>query len=319
MGIDQDVKARPSFSGKHAVRLALSVMVMAVVLYFLGRVLYGNWNQVKEYHWQLNLPLLALATVMLMGSYLVDIAVWWQAVTRMGEHIPYPHAVRLYFAAGLAKYIPGTVWQFFGWFYLAQREGMSKIAAGTSVVLCQAISALAGAVVAVVAFASWESHNVVLQLAPLLVMLPLALFFLQPRVVSTVLNWGLVRIGRQPVSFDLSLRDMAAIFVFYMFSYVLWGAALFLFTNALTPLPLSSFIPFQGVFPAAYALGLLAPFAPAGIGVREGALTYLLSFFIPLPIATVIALLTRPWLLAIEIAGAAVSLLSYARESRRAR
>ena len=60
----------------------------------------------------------------------------------------------------------------------------------------------------------------------------------------------------------------------------------------------------------------MAPFAPAGLGVREGALTYLLSFFVPLPIATVIALLTRPWIMTTEIAGALLALLSYARQNR---
>jgi glycosyltransferase 2 family protein len=129
-----------------------------------------------------------------------------------------------------------------------------------------------------------------------------------------VLNIGLTRLGRAPVDLNLTFRDLVAIFVFYLFSYLLWGAALFCFTNALTPLPLTSFAPFLGVFPAAYALGLIAPFAPAGLGVREGVLTALISFFVPLPIATIIALLTRPWMMVVEIVGAGLALFSYARQ-----
>jgi uncharacterized membrane protein YbhN (UPF0104 family) len=292
---------------------------MSAVVFFLGRVLYSNWEQIRQYQWQFHLPLLLGATISLIGSFLLDIAIWRYAITRMGERITLPHALRLYFAAGLAKYIPGTVWQFLGWFYLAQREGISKIVAGTSIILCQALSALAGALLALAAFLAYGSQDVVRQLVPLLLILPAALIVLQPRFIGALLNWGLVRLGRKPINLSLSFRDLVAIFVFYLLSYVLWGLALFLFTNALTTLSWSNFAPFLGVFPAAYALGLIAPFAPAGLGVREGTLTILLSFFVPLPIATVIALLTRPWMMTVEIVGAALALLSYAVAGRRSR
>jgi hypothetical protein len=184
-------------------------------------------------------------------------------------------------------------------------------------VLTQALSALAGTLLAIAAFASSGSKDIVGQLLPLLLIIPAGLIVLQPRLVETVLNWGLTKIGRQPVHFNLTFRDLAAIFIFYLCSYLLWGLALFLFANALTPLSWTYFAPFLGVFPAAYALGLIAPFAPAGLGVREGALTYLLSFFVPLPVATIIALLTRPWMMAVELVGASLSLISYARSSRK--
>jgi glycosyltransferase 2 family protein len=307
----------PGVRRKAAIRLLASLLIIALILYFLGRVLYSNWEQVKQYQWEFHLPTLLLSSACLVGSYFVDIAVWRYAIMRMGARISYLRSLRLYFAAGLAKYIPGTVWQFLGWFYLAQREGISKIVAGTSVIICQALSALAGALLAAAAFAAYGSQDVVRQLVPLLLILPIGLFVLQPRFVGAILNWGLKRLGRQTIDLNLSFRDLAAIFVFYLLSYILWGLALFFFTNALTPLSWTNFAPFLGVFPAAYALGLIAPFAPAGLGVREGTLTFLLSFFVPLPIATVIALLTRPWMMAVEIIAAALALLSYALEKRR--
>lgn len=303
---------------QHVLRLAASLAAIGVVLFFLGRVLYTNWAQVKQYEWHVRLPWLVLSFAALVGSYLVDIAVWRQAVTRMGEHIAFPHAVRLWFAAGLAKYIPGTVWQFLSWFYLAQREGVSTIAAGTSIVLTQALSALAGVLLAAGAFmAGGASGDLIRELLLLFAVLGLGLLVLQPRVVFGLLNWGLVRLGRQPININLSFRDLVSIFIFYLLSYGLWGLALFFFTNSLSPVPWSHFPPFLGVFPAAYALGLVAPFAPAGLGVREGVLTYLLSFFMPLPIATVIALLARPWMMAVEITGAGLALASYALQGRK--
>jgi uncharacterized membrane protein YbhN (UPF0104 family) len=314
---DQPKAAARPISGKHLIRLILSLLVVSVALYFLARVLYSNWAQVKAYPWRFDPPLLGVSYVALIASYLVDIGVWRQAVLRMGEHISYPHAARLSFAAGLAKYIPGMVWQFVGWFFLAQREGVSGVVAGTSIVLTQALSALAGALLAAGAFVAFGASDVVGQLVPLLIILPTALVILQPRVIEGVLNWVLLRLHRQPVHFGLTFRDLLLVFLFYLLSYGLWGLSLFLFANALTPLPWQSFIPFLGVFPAAYALGLIAPFAPAGLGVREAILTYLISLFIPLPAATVIALMARPWMMTVEVSGALIALTSYARQGTR--
>jgi glycosyltransferase 2 family protein len=315
---EQPARSPSTRRWQNGLRLVATLAALGIVLFFLGRVLYTNWAQVRQYEWHVGLPWLIVSFVALIASYLVDIAVWRQAITRMGEHIPFAHAIRLWFAAGLAKYIPGTVWQFVGWFYLAQREGVSTIAAGTSIVLTQALSALAGVLLAAGAFmAGGASGDLIRELLLLFAVLGLGVIVLQPRIVFGLLNWGLARVGRQPIDINLSFRDLASIFIFYLLSYSLWGLALFLFTNSMAPVAWSRFPPFLGVFPAAYALGLVAPFAPAGLGVREGVLTYLLSFFMPLPIATVIALLARPWMMAVEITGAGLALASYALQGRK--
>jgi uncharacterized membrane protein YbhN (UPF0104 family) len=48
-------------------------------------------------------------------------------------------------------------------------------------------------------------------------------------------------------------------------------------------------------------LGLITIFAPGGLGVREGALVYLLSLVMAAPVAVVISILTRIWMTLIEI------------------
>jgi uncharacterized membrane protein YbhN (UPF0104 family) len=48
-------------------------------------------------------------------------------------------------------------------------------------------------------------------------------------------------------------------------------------------------------------LGLVALFAPSGLGIREGALVYLLSFMVATPVAVIISILTRIWMTLIEI------------------
>jgi uncharacterized membrane protein YbhN (UPF0104 family) len=56
-----------------------------------------------------------------------------------------------------------------------------------------------------------------------------------------------------------------------------------------------------GALAISSTLGLIAIFAPSGLGVREGALVYLLSSIMPTPVAVIISILTRIWMTLIEI------------------
>jgi len=56
-----------------------------------------------------------------------------------------------------------------------------------------------------------------------------------------------------------------------------------------------------GALAISSTLGLIAIFAPSGLGVREGVLVYLLSFMMATPVAVIISILTRLWMTLIEI------------------
>jgi uncharacterized membrane protein YbhN (UPF0104 family) len=58
---------------------------------------------------------------------------------------------------------------------------------------------------------------------------------------------------------------------------------------------------------AAYAAGFLALLTPAGLGVREGVLVVALAPVLPAGPALVVALLSRLWMMLVELAGAAVA------------
>jgi uncharacterized membrane protein YbhN (UPF0104 family) len=55
-----------------------------------------------------------------------------------------------------------------------------------------------------------------------------------------------------------------------------------------------------GALAFANLLGLIAIFAPGGLGVREGILVYFLSYVMPGPVAVVLSVLSRLWMTLIE-------------------
>jgi hypothetical protein len=64
---------------------------------------------------------------------------------------------------------------------------------------------------------------------------------------------------------------------------------------AFVPIELAQVPMLVGALCASGIVAALVFFVPAGIGVREGALAWLLSFALPDPVAVLIALATRLW------------------------
>ena len=60
-------------------------------------------------------------------------------------------------------------------------------------------------------------------------------------------------------------------------------------------------------YAAAYAAGFLALLTPAGLGIREGVLVVALAPVLPAGPALVVALVSRLWMMLVELAGAALT------------
>jgi glycosyltransferase 2 family protein len=69
-------------------------------------------------------------------------------------------------------------------------------------------------------------------------------------------------------------------------------------------------------YAAAYAAGFLALLTPAGLGVREGVLVVALAPVLPAGPALVVALVSRLWMMLVELAGAALTHLLARRRAR---
>jgi uncharacterized membrane protein YbhN (UPF0104 family) len=84
-------------------------------------------------------------------------------------------------------------------------------------------------------------------------------------------------------------------------SWAIGGVGFYLFVDAVYPVAPQYILFLTGALAISSTLGLIAIFAPSGLGVREGALVYLLLLMVPPPVAVIISILTRIWMTLIEI------------------
>jgi uncharacterized membrane protein YbhN (UPF0104 family) len=293
-------------------KLSVQLLVTGVVTWFILRALGLNLAEIRSVDlasWEVNWGLFSLASLVLLVAYLYSAALWGLMVREIGGHemglLP---SLRVFFTANLGRYLPGKLWQIAGLAYLSKAEGVPASTATGSAVLGQVFS-LAGATLvgSGVLLASrggaglggeWTAG----------VLLVLLVGFTIPAVLRQILRlwFRIARTGapegvRTGATFGLRWMGL------YAFGWTLQGLAFWILVRSLG-LDLTAF---EGLpaYPAAYVLGYVALFAPAGIGVREGMLIACLQPALGLSAAWAVALMARLWttvmelLLALSLAG----------------
>jgi glycosyltransferase 2 family protein len=230
--------------------------------------------------------------------------VWPLLLRRLGTPAPLSW-ISLFFKSQLGKYLPGSVWQYAGRIGLARKGGVPLQRAVVSVAAEIGYSALAAAAASSLILGMPVASGVLLGLAGLLalgvahrrrLLSPLAH---EPSLASTG------RIDRQ--SLLSALRAAPQAIVLYLGVWGLYGLAFWTTGRALFDIPGTELPRYIGIFALAWLAGLVAVFAPGGIGVREAVIAALLTNRLGQADAIVLAATSRIVLSAIDLVAGAAS------------
>ena len=291
----------------------LSAGVFVLALAFLSALLASQWQQLRAFDWQVTPGWVLLALVILWLTWLLELNQWRFILGRLGGPLPYRRAAQIWFLSNLIRYIPGNVWQFLGMAEMAAANGVPRLVTLASIAIHQAISTLAGLLLAALYFAITGAVTWLDTLRPLLWLAPIALVFLHPRTLQWALNWALALVKRPPIQVTLTLRDLLRLFAAYLVVWLGFGLGFAALVRAFTPLPAGAVPWLIASFAAAYVLGYLSMLTPSGLGVREGVLVLLLEPLLPAPLPVVIALAARIWMTVGELGAAGVAGLTLRR------
>ena len=108
------------------VRNAGSFLLVALILFFLIRVLYRNWLQVKSFDFSFALSSLVISFLILLAYLFFRVYIWMVMLRKMDVSLSFRRCLKISFLSTMGKYIPGKVWLVLGKVYLAGKEGVPK-------------------------------------------------------------------------------------------------------------------------------------------------------------------------------------------------
>ena len=289
------------------------VVVLAVVAGFFVATLAARWNDVISLKWRLEPWLFAAATVVLALSY--GLVAWlWGFALRRAAGIRLVAGARIWFLSNLARYVPGNVWSYVGAVELARREGVARRTTLAVMALTQVLSvgvALAVGLPVLLAERARLGRPALLGAVVVVAVAGLAVLF-RRRLL------GLARRrlpGFDPAELAPSAGTVAWLVAGYAAYWVVTGLAFAALVASLYPLAAGDVPLVVAAYAAAYAAGFLALLTPAGLGVREGVLVVALAPVLPAGPALVVALVSRVWMMLVELAGAGVAHLAARRRT----
>jgi glycosyltransferase 2 family protein len=290
-------------------QIALALVVVGIAV----RKLASNWAELRaqDIVWSVR-PLALVASVLIVWSaYALLIEAWRRVVVSMQQRLAYREAARICMVSNLGKYVPGKVWAIAGNAVLAQRAGVEPHAAVAAAVLNQALAIGSGVILVSVlspaALHTYGNGYVVATLVLGAVAIIAVLTLTSSRALRLLQR---VLPGSIPPLVPVSLGVMLGSLAVNALAWAGYGIAFLVLARGLTPDAALGWSQATTVFTISYLVGLVALFAPGGVGVRESAFTLLLAPPLGLKLAVALALATRVLLTLTELGAAAPFLLA---------
>lgn len=288
-------------------RRALQAAIVLMIAGFLLRTLYVSWGEIVAYDWDLDYLALIIAISLMLCAAAFYAYLWKLVLERLGTTLSYRKSYRIFFLSQLGRYIPGKIWSILGLVYLSQKEGVSEVVSGASVVLQLLLQVVSGIMVFAITLPFWHGTDLKTDLYVLFFFFLPGLLLLHPAVVNRGLNLALRLTGQPRMElrwgYGYLLGQLGLWGVFWLVNgvayYFLIGS---IYSSSLPLVPVLA-----GIFAVAWVAGFLNLLTPAGLGTMEVTLVFLLSFYFPVHVATIIALWTRVARTAVDLISAGIA------------
>lgn len=285
-----------------------------LVLLFLAAAVIGGWDSIESYDWQLEAPFLAVAVTAAVASLALNGLGYVLLVERVGGRpVPRRRLLSIWSQSVLARYVPGNVMMVAARVVLGREAGVSGRASLAASVYEQVLTLGVGAVGAVALLAGGGDPGDPWLWAVAFV--PAGLVLLHPRVFERVSTAVFRRIGRAPLDYFLSMRQVVLFAGLYAAATGLMAVAAWATVRSLAGPEAGGVLLVGSAFLLSYVVSMIAFVFPSGIGVREGVLALVLARNLPGGVAVAAATATRLVLTFVEIAFTA-AVVAYDRRRR---
>ncbi|GAB3600193.1 lysylphosphatidylglycerol synthase transmembrane domain-containing protein [Angustibacter peucedani] len=283
-------------------RVVLGLLVVAAVVWAVA----ASWSEVSGELQRVSPLALVGSSVLALVALVLTLVGWRALMADLGSPLALGPASGVLFVGQLGKYLPGSVWTVVVQAEVASALGVPRKRTAVAGLLTVAMSALAGLGVGVVALPALVSAGGSAASWLVLLVVPLGLAVLHPRVLNALVDRGLRLLRRAPLEQPLSGRAIAVTMGAFVLAWLALGLHLWVLVNDLGAPASSSWVPSVFGYALGASTGMLAVLVPAGFGVREVVLVLLLTGPLDRPAALAVVLLSRFVVTGSDVVAAAV-------------
>lgn len=277
------------------IKKILKVLIPSIILLFLISSASKDLDLIFETLTQVDVKFLFLSLPFFLLIYPQGGYCWYIVLKKMNFKNDPVIVISIWIISNTSRYIPGTIWQYLGRFALAEEKlKLSKTQITTSMILEIYFVLIAAIVSSVFAISKLKSKTYLevllfgVLIFFIIIFIPSFIKFFSQKI-PFVKKYQLEKII--PL---INIKDYFKLLPTFILNFFLNGFALYFLVLSLNmdlnPLLIFTLTSFYAI---SWLLGFLSFFSPGGLGVTEASLAFLLSTIIPLPIATIIALLFR--------------------------
>lgn len=254
---------RTGARGRHW-RRAVRGVFLVVALGFGTWAVVSRWDEVAAGFARLTPGMVAASLAAVVGALLCAMLTWRTLLADLGSRLPVRDGAKVFFVGQLGKYIPGAVWPMLAQMEMGRDLGVPRARSAAAFFLMMPVQLASGLLVAFGTL-GWDRFGWLLLLVPVL------LVALEPRVINAVIGFGLRRLGRAPLERPLTRKGMLTALGWAFAGWLCYGVHLYFVA------PEGGLIFAVGAFALSWCLGIMTFVVPAGAGVREVAMVAALA------------------------------------------
>ena len=274
---------------------ALKIIFGVLVVVFLAWYFRKNWDEFSEKIMSVNIGIF-IVSMLFYFVYKITLASLWHYITKInGCSIRYEKAVTSYLYSILGKYIPGKVFMLAArlTYYKEEEAPLSKV---TVCFFIENVCTLLGAAMLFIV-SLFFFPNELLENYKWLTLLLIAAFFvcIHPKIINFVLRL-IGKIFKKNLEIPMKYSQMLKVVLLFIGNWLIVGFGFVILTKSIYPaVEWSQMLYCAGIWGVSAIMGILAIFAPSGLGVREGIIVAGLMLIMPQSDAMVISVVSRLW------------------------
>jgi hypothetical protein len=265
------------------------------LLILLWGLVWG-WHDLVQYNWEFSWPPLVASSLIYALALGLSMTGWVMIMRTFHVRSTWKQDAKFFIYSWMARRLPTPAPYLASRMLLYERIGVAKRITSVGMLWENMLLIAASALLFFMLLPFTPLLNTQLRVLPaLLAVVAMLPFVLRPALLARLVNWLLVRMGKEPLNIVMPPSRVALGLLIYASVWLTGGLILFLVIRAVHPLDWQLLPMVMQSWVLSGLVSYIVFFAPIGFGVRELTLAAMLSLIIPISAAIVIVLLVRVW------------------------